>query len=165
MFRFDEGLKVYLHREPVDFRLSINGLQVGDERLAGAAFCARVEAMAAGLLANGLRSGDRIAILLPRSVAEAVVLLAVAVAGGIAVPIHGRLKDQQVAHVLADCEPFAVVTSAVRALALADAPGTLRSMRTFTVGGPVPGVVSERLPSGDASSLRLPASDAPAYNR
>jgi len=28
VFRFDEGLKAYLHREPVDFRLSINGLAV-----------------------------------------------------------------------------------------------------------------------------------------
>ena len=26
MFRFDKGLKVYLHREPVDFPLNINGL-------------------------------------------------------------------------------------------------------------------------------------------
>lgn len=26
MFRLDEGLKVYLHRAPVDFRLGINGL-------------------------------------------------------------------------------------------------------------------------------------------
>ena len=26
MFRFDEGLKVYLLREPIDFRLNINGL-------------------------------------------------------------------------------------------------------------------------------------------
>lgn len=26
MFRLDEGLKVYLHREAIDFRLSINGL-------------------------------------------------------------------------------------------------------------------------------------------
>ena len=26
MFRLDEGLTVYLHRAPVDFRLSINGL-------------------------------------------------------------------------------------------------------------------------------------------
>ncbi|WP_140637411.1 IS66 family insertion sequence element accessory protein TnpB [Methylibium rhizosphaerae] len=26
MFRLDERLKVYLHREPVDFRLNINGL-------------------------------------------------------------------------------------------------------------------------------------------
>lgn len=28
MLRFDEGLKVYLHREPIDFRLSINGLSL-----------------------------------------------------------------------------------------------------------------------------------------
>ena len=26
MFRLDEGLTVYLHRAPVDFRLNINGL-------------------------------------------------------------------------------------------------------------------------------------------
>lgn len=26
MLRLDEGLKVYLHRQPIDFRLSINGL-------------------------------------------------------------------------------------------------------------------------------------------
>lgn len=26
MFRLDEGLKIYLHREPIDFRLNINGL-------------------------------------------------------------------------------------------------------------------------------------------
>jgi transposase len=28
MFRFDEDLKVYLHRDAVDFRKSINGLSV-----------------------------------------------------------------------------------------------------------------------------------------
>jgi len=26
VFRLDEGLKVYLHRTPIDFRLNINGL-------------------------------------------------------------------------------------------------------------------------------------------
>lgn len=35
MFRFYEGLKVYLHREPVDFRLSINGLAVLVEQALG----------------------------------------------------------------------------------------------------------------------------------
>ena len=35
MFRFDEGLKVYLHREPIDFRLSINGLAVLVEKALG----------------------------------------------------------------------------------------------------------------------------------
>jgi transposase len=35
VFRFDEGLKVYLHRDPVDFHLSINGLAVLVEQALG----------------------------------------------------------------------------------------------------------------------------------
>ena len=35
MFRFDESLKVYLHRKPVDFRLSINGLAMLVEQALG----------------------------------------------------------------------------------------------------------------------------------
>ncbi|HET7156321.1 MAG TPA: IS66 family insertion sequence element accessory protein TnpB [Hyphomicrobiaceae bacterium] len=35
MFRFDEELKVYLHREAVDFRLGINGLGVLVEQALG----------------------------------------------------------------------------------------------------------------------------------
>jgi transposase len=35
VFRLDEGLKVYLHREPVDFRLNINGLSLMVEKALG----------------------------------------------------------------------------------------------------------------------------------
>ena len=35
MFRFDDGLKVYLHREPIDFRLNINGLALLVEQALG----------------------------------------------------------------------------------------------------------------------------------
>ena len=35
MFRLDEGLKVYLHRAPVDFRLNINGLATLVEQALG----------------------------------------------------------------------------------------------------------------------------------
>jgi transposase len=35
VFRLDEGLKVYLHREPVDFRLNINGLALLVEQALG----------------------------------------------------------------------------------------------------------------------------------
>ncbi|NVH78446.1 IS66 family insertion sequence element accessory protein TnpB [Paraburkholderia sp. JPY432] len=28
MFRFDDGLRVYVHRDPVDFRMGINGLSI-----------------------------------------------------------------------------------------------------------------------------------------
>ena len=35
MFRLDEGLRVYLHREPIDFRLNINGLALLVEKALG----------------------------------------------------------------------------------------------------------------------------------
>jgi transposase len=35
VFRLDEGLKVYLHRDPIDFRLNINGLTLLVEQALG----------------------------------------------------------------------------------------------------------------------------------
>ncbi len=35
MFRLDQALKVYLHREPIDFRLNINGLALLVEQVLG----------------------------------------------------------------------------------------------------------------------------------
>lgn len=35
MFRFDEGLKVYLHREAIDFRTGLNGLAILVEQALG----------------------------------------------------------------------------------------------------------------------------------
>lgn len=92
-----------------------------------AEFDARVRIAASLLLANGLQPGDRVAILLPRCPEEAVFLLATMVAGGLAVPIHGKLKDDQVAHVLADAEPRLVVTSPERTVALVDEQAVLSS--------------------------------------
>jgi transposase len=28
VFRFDDGLRIYVHRDPVDFRMGINGLSI-----------------------------------------------------------------------------------------------------------------------------------------
>lgn len=115
-------------------------VRVGDEVCAGAALQDRVEAVACGLLQAGLGAGERIAVLLPRCVDEAVALLAVAAAGGIAVPVHQKLKDDQVAHLLQDCEPFAVLTSRTRLLPLRDPVALLRGRRTWFAdaapGGP-----------------------------
>ncbi|MCR9246761.1 MAG: AMP-binding protein [bacterium] len=107
---------------------------VGEEAVTAAEFGGRVEAAAAGLRAAGLAPGGRVAVLLERSVDEAVALLAAAVAGGIAVPINGKLKDAQIAHVLLDAEPFAVVTSSLRLLALRDPAAVLGAQRLFTCG-------------------------------
>lgn len=57
MFRFDEGLKVYLHRDPVDFRMGINGLSILVEQ------AMRLHPMTSGLFVFGNRRRDRIKIL------------------------------------------------------------------------------------------------------
>ena len=57
MFQFDEGLKVYLHREPIDFRVGINGLSILVEQ------AMRLNPMASALFVFGNRRRDRIKIL------------------------------------------------------------------------------------------------------
>lgn len=57
MFRFDDGLSVYLHREPVDFRVGINGLAVRVEQALA------LNPMSAALFVFGNRRRDRVKIL------------------------------------------------------------------------------------------------------
>lgn len=57
MFRFDAALTVYLHRDPVDFRIGINGLSILVEQ--GMA----KNPMAQALYVFGNRRRDRIKIL------------------------------------------------------------------------------------------------------
>lgn len=57
MFRFDEGLKVYLHRDPVDFRMGINGLSILVEQ------AMRLNPMTSALFVFGNRRRDRVKIL------------------------------------------------------------------------------------------------------
>jgi len=57
MFRFDEGLKVYLHRDPVDFRMGINSLSIVVEQ------AMRLNPMDSALYVFGNRRRDRIKIL------------------------------------------------------------------------------------------------------
>lgn len=56
-FRFDEGLKVYLHRDAVDFRKSINGLAALVEQTMG------LDPFAAAVYVFRNRRADRIKIL------------------------------------------------------------------------------------------------------
>ncbi|WP_196480870.1 IS66 family insertion sequence element accessory protein TnpB, partial [Burkholderia vietnamiensis] len=53
MFRFDEGLKVYLRRDPVDFRMGINGLSILVEQ------AMRLNPMTSALFVFGNRRRDR----------------------------------------------------------------------------------------------------------
>ncbi len=57
MFRFDEGLKVYLHRLPVDFRKNITGLAALVEQVI------ELDPFAAALYVFSNRRRDRVKIL------------------------------------------------------------------------------------------------------
>ncbi|MBX3464484.1 MAG: AMP-binding protein [Planctomycetes bacterium] len=141
-------------------------LAVGEQGITGAELRQRVEVAAAGLVRAGLGAGERVAVLLHRCADEAVAILATAAAGGIAVPLHGKLKDDQVRHVLADAEPFAVITSSTRLVALQDAPRTLAGHRVWRVGAePLPGLPDATAFAalrGEPSALAPPAPSAPA---
>ena len=140
-------------------------LAVGGAVLTGAGFAQRTLRTAAGLRARGFRHGDRLAIHLHRCVEEAVALCAAALAGGLAVPIHSKLKDAQVSHVLDDSEPWAVVTSATKGALLDDPRRVLAGRRAFAVGDAPAGVVAEPfavLAEGDIAPPPPPAGTWPA---
>lgn len=140
-------------------------LAVGDEVVSGAAFAQRVEATARGLRAHGLRPGARIAVLLHRCVDEAVAILATAAAGGIAVPVNGKLRDEQILHVLRDSEPFGLVTSRTRLLPLRDGAAVLHGHRLWQVGDEplgAPALPFSLLQQGGSEPLPAVPPDAPA---
>lgn len=57
MFRFGEGLKVYLHREAIDFRVGLNGLAILVEQALG------LDPFAEALYVFRNRRRDRVKIL------------------------------------------------------------------------------------------------------
>jgi transposase len=57
VFRLDDQLKVYLHREPIDFRLNINGLALRVEQVLG------LDPFAACVYVFSNRRRDRVKIL------------------------------------------------------------------------------------------------------
>ncbi|MBL8723885.1 MAG: AMP-binding protein [Planctomycetes bacterium] len=136
-------------------------LTVGDESWSAAAFARAVEGTAAGLLRAGFQPGDRLAVLLERSAAEPIALLAAAAAGGLMVPIHGKLRDDQIAHLLRDSEPFAVVVSRTRLLALREPQRLLHGQRLYWVGEPAFAGVS----FADLQSLAGAAEPVPPAGR
>ncbi|UPT61485.1 MAG: AMP-binding protein [Hyphomonadaceae bacterium JAD_PAG50586_4] len=75
----------------------------GARRLTFGQFAASVERTAAKLFDAGVARGDRVAILLPKSLEECAAIFAISRAGGVFVPINAALKPAQVRHIIEDC--------------------------------------------------------------
>ncbi|MFW5878827.1 MAG: AMP-binding protein [Myxococcota bacterium] len=74
----------------------------GDRSLSFAALDRQVGLLAARLIGDGLRRGERVAIWLERSMESVVAMLAVARAGGVFVNVSPVLRAPQVSHILTD---------------------------------------------------------------
>lgn len=85
-------------------------LVAGDERLNYGGLREKVEALARRLIGAGLAPGDRVAILLPKSISECVAIFAISRAGAVFVPVHPNLRPRQVRHILDDCGARLLVT-------------------------------------------------------
>lgn len=102
-------------------------------RVSYAELRANVTAIAEWLVRAGVKPGDRVAILLPKSI-EAVELIFAALATGAAyVPINHKLPDFAVRPILRDVQPRLVVMDAVRATELMQA-GDVAGLRIAVIG-------------------------------
>ncbi|MCP5151927.1 MAG: AMP-binding protein [Ectothiorhodospiraceae bacterium] len=97
---------------------------------------ARARRLAGAMHAAGARPGDRVALVLPNSVAFVVAEIAALRAGMVKVPLNFRFHPREVRQALDDCEPAVLVSDAgfaERLLALGPLPPSVRAV--WTVGG------------------------------
>jgi long-chain acyl-CoA synthetase len=87
------------------------GLIVGDETLTTPDLLAAADRVAGGLVASGLRPGDRVAILSDNRPELLVLYLALARAGALYVPINPNLAPPEIAWILDRATPHAILVS------------------------------------------------------
>lgn len=109
---------------------------------------ARAAGIARRLTKAGVTRGDRVAVLLPKSLEECAALFGASAAGGVVVPVNPVLKPGQVRHILLDSGARALVTdrATLSAAAAADLPSGLQV------------ILAEEAGESDAAALPLPRS-------
>lgn len=97
---------------------------------------AMADAVAARLIGQGLKPGERAAIYAQKSIAMVAALFGVWRAGGVAVPVNPVLRAGQVAHILSDSGSKLLLTQPARAATLAEAGalGTARALDLDVMG-------------------------------
>jgi acyl-CoA synthetase len=83
---------------------------IGELRLTYGEFARWAEVVAAGLVEAGVVRGDRVLVQLPNRVEALLAQVAAFRIGAVNVPIVPIYREHELAHILADCRPRAVVT-------------------------------------------------------
>jgi long-chain acyl-CoA synthetase len=105
-------------------------------------FNERVNRLANALAAQGLRAGERVALILPSDLELLEAYGACEKLGLIALPMNTRLHAREVADILADGEPAALIYDARAAQTLPDTSALSDSMRFIAAVGGEPGATS-----------------------
>ncbi len=96
---------------------------------------ARVAALARALVAEGVNSGDRVAVLLPNGAEFVEAFFGITAIGAIVVPLNTRLHPGEHAALLADCTPVLMIVSTDYADSATRVARSVRSVRTFVTVG------------------------------
>jgi len=129
------------------------------QRITHREYLERVERLAAGLAREGVKSGDRVAILSQNSLEMIDLIGAVARLGAILLPVNFRLNAEEIGYVLADGAPVLVVAGLEYQETIASLGSTIPDVRKFFGIGTTAAPFSPftELTSGDAL---LPETDA-----
>lgn len=127
-------------------------------RLTYRELAAKVNACAQGLVAAGVRRGDRVGIFLETSVEQVIAVFATSHAQAVFVPIHHSLKSEQVAHIANDCELAVLVTSSDRVHELHDVIESTPSLKALVAIGEIQGI-HELIPVLEFEQVLLAESD------
>lgn len=101
------------------------------QRITHREYLERVERLAAGLAREGVKSGDRVAILSQNSLEMIDLIGAVARLGAILLPVNFRLSAEEIGYVLADGAPVLVVAGSDYQQIIAALKVSLPSVRSY----------------------------------
>ncbi len=108
-------------------------LTSGVQTLDYATLACAIQAVAAGLLQQGVQRGERVAVWLDKRPETVVLCFAAAAAGAVFVPINPLLKPAQVAHILRDSGACALLSTPERAALLEGLWAALPALRRLVL--------------------------------
>jgi acyl-CoA ligase (AMP-forming) (exosortase A-associated) len=93
----------------------------------------QIDAVASGLIEQGLARFERVAVYLPKRIETVASFFGIVRAGGVFVPVNPLLKAPQVAHILADCNVRTLITSADRLAGLTEVLANCHDLRSIVL--------------------------------
>ena len=123
-------------------------------RISHCDYLGRIQPLAAGLVREGVKPGDRVAILSQNSLEMIDLIGAVAMLGAILLPVNFRLNAEEIGFVLADGAPVLVIAGPEYQETIAGLASTLPFVRKFFAIGTAAAPFS-RLPNSPAERGRI----------